>query len=93
MNKKILALSLLFCLIYLLPAEVSAQCAMCKGVAETNLKSGGGDPVGLNNGILYILSLPYLLVGGIGLWWYRNRRKDREQVADMTEEDFEEFED
>jgi hypothetical protein len=44
---------------------------MCKGAAETALKQGGGDPQGLNNGILYMLAMPYLLVGAIGFWWWK----------------------
>jgi len=40
------------------------------------LKAGGGDPIGLNAGILYMLSLPYLIVGGIAIWWWRNRKQD-----------------
>lgn len=73
--------------------DATAQCAMCKGAAEANLKQGGGDPQGLNNGILYMLSMPYLLVGVIGFWWYRNRKKDQEQVTEMNENDFERLED
>ena len=65
-----------------------AQCAMCKASAEANLKAGGGDPRGLNAGILYMLALPYLLVSGIGLWWWNNRRKERQEVADLSEKDF-----
>jgi hypothetical protein len=53
-----------------------AQCAMCKASSEANLKAGGGDPIGLNAGILYMLSLPYLIVGGIAIWWWRNRKQD-----------------
>ena len=67
--------------------DADAQCAMCKGAAEANLKQGGGDPRGLNNGILYMLAMPYLLVGGIGLWWWRNRRLDR-QAHELEEADF-----
>jgi hypothetical protein len=58
-----------------------AQCAMCKRVAETNFKDGKHNPVikrgkSLNNGILYLLSVPYLL-GAVGvLVWYKNRKKD-----------------
>ncbi|MBL7827409.1 MAG: hypothetical protein JNJ57_12300 [Saprospiraceae bacterium] len=78
-------LLVLFCLVFL---DAHAQCAMCKGAAETALKQGGGDPQGLNNGILYMLAMPYLLVGGIGYWWWRNRRKEQEQAADLSEEDF-----
>jgi len=84
----IAGLLLAFCF---LPFESMAQCAMCKGAAEANLKMGGGDPVGLNNGILYMLSIPYLLVGTIGYWWWRNRRQDRDQATDMTEDDFAQY--
>ena len=80
MKYKFLVLSLLLLAFYLMPSESFAQCAMCKGAAEANLKMGGGDPVGLNRGILYMLSVPYLLVGGIGYWWWRNRKKEQEQV-------------
>lgn len=92
MNHKVLFLALLLLAFCLLPFDTIAQCAMCKGAAEANLRQGGGDPVGLNNGILYMLSVPYLLVGAIGYWWYRNRQQDREQVSDMTEEDFARYE-
>ena len=86
MKLKIAFASALFvCLLWAAPADIHAQCAMCKGAAETALKQGGGDPKGLNNGILYMLALPYLLVGSIGLWWYKNRKK--EQAEDLTEED------
>jgi hypothetical protein len=57
-------------------ADLDAQCAMCKAAAESNMKNGGTDPQGLNLGILYMLMLPYLTVGAIGYWWWRNRRKD-----------------
>lgn len=92
MKNKVLIITALFLSFCLLPLEPFAQCAMCKGAAEANLRQGGGDPVGLNNGILYMLSVPYLLVGAIGYWWWRNRRQDREQVADMTEDDFARYE-
>ena len=68
--------------------DVSAQCAMCKGAAETSLKQGGGDPQGLNTGILYMLSMPYLIVACIGYFWWRNRSKEQEQVSEFSEEDF-----
>jgi hypothetical protein len=66
---------------------VAAQCAMCKASAEANLKTGGGDPRGLNFGILYMLILPYALVGSIGVWWWRNRRNEIQQVVELTDEE------
>jgi hypothetical protein len=52
---------------------------MCKIAAESNLENGGTAGKGLNTGILYMLSLPYLLIGLIGFIWYRNRSKDEEE--------------
>ena len=51
-----------------------AQCPMCKMTAESNLNDGGSGGKGLNAGILFILSLPYLLVGSIGYVWWKNQR-------------------
>jgi len=38
----------------------SAQCAMCKAVAETG--NGTGKAGGLNNAILYLMAVPYILL-------------------------------
>ena len=46
-------------------------------MAENNLKDGGTTGKGLNKGILYMLAMPYVLVGTIGVLWYRNRKKKR----------------
>lgn len=73
---KISVLVAILLVIAALSDPLFAQCAMCKASSESNLKAGGGDPVGLNAGILYMLSLPYLIVGGIAIWWWRNRKQD-----------------
>ena len=70
-------------LITLLSVGLYSQCPMCKIAAESNLENGGSAGKGLNNGILYMLSLPYLLIGLIGFIWYRNRRKEGEE-SDAT---------
>ncbi len=57
------------------PAETNAQCPMCKIAAESNLKNGGTAGKGLNAGILFMLGLPYFIVGGIGYVWWKNRKK------------------
>ena len=56
--------------------EVAAQCPMCRMSAESNLQNGGSAGKGLNNGILYMLATPYLLIGLIGYMWWRNRKRD-----------------
>jgi hypothetical protein len=41
----------------------SAQCAMCKAAAESSLENGGGIAKGVNNGIIYLMGVPYILLG------------------------------
>jgi hypothetical protein len=55
-------------------ADLRAQCPMCKMSAESNLRDGGTEGKGLNTGILYMFTLPYLLVGTLGFLWYKNRK-------------------
>jgi hypothetical protein len=62
------------------PNNTIAQCPMCKIGAESNLKNGGAAGKGLNAGILFMLSMPYLIVGGIGYMWWRNRKKNADDV-------------
>lgn len=69
----------------------NAQCPMCKMSAESNMQNGGTDGRGLNAGIMYMLLMPYLIVGGIGYWWWRNRRQEPTQVAEFSEEDFQHY--
>ena len=49
---------LLILLIVALPAE--AQCAMCRAVLES--EEGGQAAKGINNGIVYLMIFPYLLI-------------------------------
>lgn len=65
-----------------LPDTASAQCPMCRMSAESNLQNGGEAGKGLNNGILYMLATPYVLVGLIGYVWWRNRRKEEELLEE-----------
>ena len=71
-------LALIFALNFAVVGDTQAQCPMCKLSAEQNLKDGGTAGKGLNAGIFYMLSTPYLLVAGLGYYWYRNRRKEEE---------------
>lgn len=43
--------------------DVDAQCAMCRAVAEDSIEENGyGMAMGLNGGILFIMSIPYVLL-------------------------------
>ena len=56
-----------------------SQCAMCRATVESSSKSPKGKGKGLNNGILYLMSMPYILAAGIGYFWYRHSRKETAQ--------------
>ncbi len=60
--------------------EAIAQCPMCRMSAESNLQNGGTGGKGLNAGILFMLSLPYLIVGSIGYIWWKNQKKVEEDL-------------
>lgn len=79
-SKTGLLLGLVLLALFLMPADVQAQCPMCRMSAESNLANGGTDGRGLNTGILYMLALPYLLVAAIGFWWWRNRKVQAEDM-------------
>ena len=53
--------------------EVQAQCAMCKSVASSNKDAGGNIANGLNDGILYLMAIPYLLLSALGVYVFRHR--------------------
>jgi hypothetical protein len=59
--------------------DAQAQCPMCRMSAESNLKNGGTEGKGLNKGILFMLAMPYLLVGVIGYAWYRNNQNQKDK--------------
>lgn len=44
--------------------ESNAQCAMCRAVLES--EEGQSAAQGINDGIIYLMAIPYILVGGIG---------------------------
>lgn len=82
LNKIFFVIVLIAVLIVALSPELSAQCPMCRMSAESNLENGGTEGRGLNNGILYMLSLPYLLVATLGYIWYRNRNRFSDHIIE-----------
>ena len=79
-NRILKILALFFVLSFSTPNSLPAQCPMCKIGAESNLKNGGTAGKGLNTGILYMLAMPYILVGTIGFIWWKNRKVDIDEV-------------
>ncbi|MBZ9729544.1 hypothetical protein LB467_07565 [Salegentibacter sp. JZCK2] len=66
-------LLLLFFFLLLLPELAKAQCSMCRAVLESDTDQSAAE--GINNGIVYLMAFPYLLVGGLGYFIYRSRKK------------------
>ena len=60
--------------------ELLAQCPMCRATAESNMANGGTEGAGLNQGILYLLGMPYVLVATVAFIWWRNRRNEADIV-------------
>ncbi len=80
---KLFSILALFFAINLTTVPVAeAQCPMCRMSAESNLKNGGEAGKGLNNGILYMLATPYLIIGTIAFIWWRNRRKEEDALPE-----------
>jgi hypothetical protein len=49
---------------------------MCKATVENSEKSETF-AAGLNGGILYLMSIPYILFSVIAFMWYRSSRKNK----------------
>lgn len=53
--------------------DVEAQCAMCRAVLES--EEGQQTAKGINNGIVYLMAIPYILVGAVGVAVFRMLKK------------------
>ena len=53
-------------------SDVSAQCAMCRAVLESGSDTSAAE--GINNGIVYLMAIPYILVGVVFYAVYKKLR-------------------
>ena len=53
--------------------ETNAQCAMCRAVLESEETQSAAQ--GINDGIVYLMAIPYILVGGLGYFIYLKYKK------------------
>ena len=71
---------LLFSLFFFL--ETNAQCAMCRAVLESEGSQSTAEAV--NDGIIYLMIIPYMLVAGIGflIYWkfFRTKKANPSEV-------------
>ncbi|WP_405199712.1 hypothetical protein [Christiangramia sp. LLG6405-1] len=77
--KKLLIISILLAAFLLIPETAEAQCSMCRAVLES--EGDQSTAKGINDGILYLMIFPYLLIGGIGYFIYRTwKRREKEEA-------------
>ncbi|MFI2742026.1 hypothetical protein ACG2LH_04750 [Zhouia sp. PK063] len=61
-----------FLVLFLISTFSHAQCAMCRAVLETGENQHIGE--GINHGIMYLMIIPYLLMGGLAYFIYKRLR-------------------
>lgn len=71
-------LLLIFFLVIAFFPEVQAQCSMCRAVVENNADNLGQ---GLNNGILYLMGFPYIIMIVVGTLLFRYQYRSGKPVA------------
>ena len=64
-------------LLLLYVVDLQAQCAMCKSVVESNMENGDTIGGGLNDGILYLMVMPYISLALIAFFWVRHNKKQK----------------
>ena len=64
-----------------LTSQTFAQCAMCKASVESSDFSARG----LNNGILYLMIIPYIAFSLLAYFWYKSSKKQKEKDKRLME--------
>lgn len=63
---------LVLSIVLLLPFIGEAQCAMCRAVLEGEDNTAVAE--GINNGIVYLMAIPYVLIGALFFFIYRKMK-------------------
>jgi hypothetical protein len=75
-NNKSLFTLLIILFSVLFSLSTNAQCAMCRAALAGESNKIKAEAV--NDGIVYLMIIPYLLVAGIGYYVYRMRKKNKQ---------------
>ncbi|MGN6249462.1 MAG: hypothetical protein ACTHNG_14005 [Ginsengibacter sp.] len=70
--KKILFILSLTIVFSLAAFQTEAQCSIC---TKTVMQLGDKPAKGFNDGILYLMTIPYLVVGAVGYKWWQNEKR------------------
>ncbi|MFT6854091.1 MAG: hypothetical protein ACJAR4_002468 [Psychroserpens sp.] len=64
-----------FCGGVLLPILINAQCSMCRTQVVNNVSHGETAlAAGLNLGIIYLFVTPYIAIGIVAFFWFKNAK-------------------
>jgi hypothetical protein len=70
---------ILFLVIAIVSVNTFAQCSMC---TKTASQLGEKPAQGLNSGILYLMMMPFVIVGFIAWrWWKANKEKELQEMS------------
>jgi hypothetical protein len=74
--KKFILLSFFLLAVFFMQTA-TAQCSLCTKTAQ---QLGEKPAQGLNSGILYLMFMPFVLVGFIGYRWWKNNKETEGNV-------------
>ncbi|PIF00839.1 MAG: hypothetical protein CR994_04100 [Maribacter sp.] len=63
---------LLILILLMVPHNIEAQCAMCRAVLESEGNMSAAE--GINDGIVYLMAIPYILVAGVFYLVYKRMK-------------------
>lgn len=76
--KKLIPALLILSILLLLPEVAEAQCSMCRAVLQSEADQSAAK--GINDGILYLMIFPYILIGGVGFFIYRSKKNKKKSA-------------
>ena len=74
---KQIVLAVMAILLLLFPEATEAQCAMCRAVLESDGNTSTAE--GINNGIVYLMAIPYLAIAVLGYFVYKKMKPTNAQ--------------
>ena len=58
--------------LFFFPEVTEAQCAMCRAALESSGNTSTAE--GINNGIVYLMAIPYIAIAVLGYFVYKKMR-------------------
>jgi flagellar basal body-associated protein FliL len=79
--KHIFKILILLFFVLFISTAIQAQCAVC---TKTSMQLGEKPAQGMNSAILYLMLMPFAIVGFIGYrWWKGNKKLEKEEEQEQ----------